>query len=458
VQAKGLRNTVVGVGIIGVCVAILAPRLIDWASRSNPWISVPMGLLAAIGAFFVARNVVRFVIRVRFFRRLLSEPATLAMARKYAGEEGTMVKNGPLTFWYSGPADPVPMFLEQAEVTRVRFEALLGAPRADQPPLRILCFHQRGAFEKHLGPYFSGIDFADLSGFYFYRPCAMCVLCTAESTWRISDPPSTARSLYAHALGERVYGSFPAPWLQAGINKALAAAGKWAGLARLNRKMIASLGRGNAWSDVLFRMPGRTVVKMFRRSNDPKAYQKSQQFTEQSWSIVEYLGGEQAPEARKSAFRAFFKDKRSKGRQEEGFFQYFGFGFGSLLDVWREWVLDQGVGAYEPPPPQIRDALLNRVLPLANDRQAKRWDRIRAVRQWGNAGFALGADAVIDLLREPGEVPKEEVVWALAMVSGMAWDHEPDRWQAWWDDLPSIATASRPDDLETALTKPWAEG
>jgi hypothetical protein len=140
------------------------------------------------------------------------------------------------------------------------------------------------------------------------------------------------------------------------------------------------------------------------------------------------------PEARRAAFHAFVKDKRSRSHQAESFFQHFG--FGSLLDEWRQWVLDQGIGVHEPPPPHVREALCDRVLPLVRDRQTPRADRIQAIRDWRKAGYAMGADAVISLLRDPGDLPKEEIIGALRMVSGLAWSDEPGRWQAWWDGLP----------------------
>jgi len=110
-----------------------------------------------------------------------------------------------------------------------------------------------------------------------------------------------------------------------------------------------------------------------------------------------------------------------------------------FLDGWRQWVLDRGIGTHDPPPQLIRDGLLNRVLPAIRDRQAKRGDRLVAIREWANEGFVLGADVLIDLLRDPGDIPREEVIRALAMVSGRAWGDNPDRWQAWWEERQSTS-------------------
>jgi hypothetical protein len=200
--------------------------------------------------------------------------------------------------------------------------------------------------------------------------------------------------------------------------------------------MIASISGGTAWSEDLFSMSSSKLSKLLR-SKDSRSAQRAEQFGDQSWSIVEYLGGDQAPEERKLAFRAFLKGKRSKSRQEESFFKHFGFGFGSLLDAWRAWVHDQGTGAAEPPPAQVRDRLVHRVLPVIRDRHTPRRDRIQAIRDWRKAGLLMGADVLIDLLREPGDVPKEEIVCALGAVSGMAWGDDPNQWEAWWRELPA---------------------
>jgi hypothetical protein len=239
-------------------------------------------------------------------------------------------------------------------------------------------------------------------------------------------------------------------WLQRGLTSAVAVAGGDShDHARLNRRMVASLSEGTSLNTELFVLKMKDLTKLMRGSNDHRQFQKFQQFSGQAWSIIEYLCGERAPEERKTAFRAFLKDGRSNIHQEECFVEHFGFGFGPLLDRWRQWVLDQGIGSYEPPSPRVRKAWLDRVLPIIRNSQAKRGDHILAIREVGSAGYVLGADALIDLLRERGEIPKEEIVWALAMISGMAWGDDPDRWQSWWEGLPMTWTPPQSQGVDT---------
>jgi hypothetical protein len=327
------------------------------------------------------------------------------------------------------------MLREEIAAAHRRFEARLGVTGIPETPLRILCFHQRDGLLKFYATYFRGVDLAPELGVFLRRPWNILALCSSVVPGRLDDPRSAAGSLYDHVLLELAYGALPAPWVQHALFKALAAHERKGDLVRLNRRMVAALSGGLAWSQELFSISPNKLSKLFVRSKDPRDTLRGEQFGEQAWSVFEHLCGQQAPAARKEAFDAFLKDKRSATHQEESFFQHFGFGFGSLIDTWRPWVLDQGIGTHEPPPLNVRDALLNRVLPVIQDRSAPQADRIQAIRDWRKAGFALGAGALIELLREPGDIPKQEIVWSLRIVSGMAWSDEPDRWHAWWDEL-----------------------
>ena len=119
------------------------------------------------------------------------------------------------------------------------------------------------------------------------------------------------------------------------------------------------------------------------------------------------------------------------------FKRHFGFNFEDLNAGWREWVREQGIGTFTPLRPFIRDGLLCRVIPLIEDRQAKREDRILAIRDMGIRGYAVGGDVLIALLGSDGSIPREELVWALEAISGIAHGDDQDRWWAWWNSLPT---------------------
>jgi hypothetical protein len=344
------------------------------------------------------------------------------------------VKEGPTTIWYSGPDDPVPMLREQMEAARRRFGALTGEART-KPALRILVFHDRGEFLRFHTRIAPGIDLASFDGLYLGDARRVSTLCTAPAACRITEPDRTIRSLIAYALLESVWGPRPPARLQSGLARSVTVVDRDA-LARLNRKMVASIASGMALSVEMFGMKLNGLTRLLRGSNDPRKYQKFQQFHHEAWSIVEYLRGVSSPGTQPAHMGGFLTDKRSKTDQEGSFRAHFGRGFGALLDEWRQWVMRQGIGSYQPPPTGIGDALLERVLPVIRDSNSRLGNRILAIREWALAGFVLGADALIDLLLDPGEIPKEEIVRALCMVSGMAWGDEHEHWQAWWDELP----------------------
>ena len=75
---------------------------------------------------------------------------------------------------------------------------------------------------------------------------------------------------------------------------------------------------------------------------------------------------------------------------------------------------------HRPPPDDIRDALAHRVIPIVEDEKALMSDRIQAIRELGRTGYAMGADALIDLLDRGETTLSREVVWSLESISGMA--------------------------------------
>jgi predicted RNA-binding Zn-ribbon protein involved in translation (DUF1610 family) len=419
--------------------------------------STALRIFLLVVGFFVAgfSAFAVFVVLNYYLRRrqLRSERSTLAAARKCTGQEGEVVADGPLTVWYSGPDDPLPMLREQFESARRRFERLTPATAAIDAPCRIFVFHDHRAFIRFHERSFPGVDFGTFSSLYLERPYRLATLCLEPGIGAILETERTIRSIGAYALLESVLGPAPTPWLQSGLTRTVTDGEDRDRLTRLNRKMVASLSSGAAFSADLFTITRKDVGRLIRGSKYPDRWQKLQLLDHQSWSVLEYLCGEPAPEGSRNALGAFLHDPLSKTHQEDSFRQRFGRSFETCLEGWRQWVLDRGIGTYDPPPEGIRAGLLQRVLPTIRDQNARRGHRIVAIRNWGDAGFVLGSDALIDLLREPGDIPNEEIVWALRMVSGMAWGDEPERWRTWWDDLPQVWD-ERPVPAETQTDDP----
>ncbi len=433
-QAKGSRLIVLVLAIVlivGIYWLVAFIRLILAAGNWTGLILIAPLLI--VGSFFAWKLVV-FLIRSRSLNSVLDEESALAKARACAGENGTVVKDGSTTIWYSGPADHVPMLRQENAAAHRRIATMLGEIEVPDQPLCVLCFHDRNALAKLYKARFPYLDFSEQLGIYLQRPWNIMTLCTGYVAGRLDDPRLLAGSLYSTVLLERLLGQVSAPWLHVGITRALAADRSRNDLMALNRRMLAGRSQGIEYSRELFTMSANKIAKLLLRTNDSQSAWRSEQLMDQAWSTVEFLAGSQAPESRKAAFRTFLNDKQASRRHEETFFQHFGFGFGSLLDSWREWVTEQGRGPDLPPAPEVRDALIERVLPVIRDRAAPIRDRILAIRDWGRASVPLGADTLIGLVREPGDLPKDELVWSLCRASGLPWDNDLQRWQIWWDE------------------------
>jgi hypothetical protein len=83
--------------------------------------------------------------------------------------------------------------------------------------------------------------------------------------------------------------------------------------------------------------------------------------------------------------------------------------------------------------------LILEVIPTIRNTQAPVSDRVHAIRLMAAEGYALGADTLIDLLRTGGEIPGEDLVWALEAISGLSLGKDPEAWNAWWEGLPQEA-------------------
>jgi HEAT repeat protein len=95
--------------------------------------------------------------------------------------------------------------------------------------------------------------------------------------------------------------------------------------------------------------------------------------------------------------------------------------------------------------------LIEDIIPLVTDPSAKREERIQAIRDMGNAGYTLGADALIDLLRDRDREMRTAAAWALEAISGTVGGQEVAHWKSWWEGLPQDAEAIADQDLEVRL-------
>ena len=187
----------------------------------------------------------------------------------------------------------------------------------------------------------------------------------------------------------------------------------------------------------LMNLSRRSLITLLRDWRNFKSFSRYTQLVSQSWSVVEFLCCEPS---RLEPFRAFLKERATPDSMERSFESHFGYGFEEVLERWRSWVLDRGIGRHEAAPPAIRDALLEHVIPLVLNHEADDLERIQAIREMGKAGYVLGADALIEVLASDHQIPQEEVVWSLESISGLALGNDAKKWTGWFNQLPSDFT------------------
>ena len=113
--------------------------------------------------------------------------ANIDVARDCAGEPGTVKPHGAKIVWYSGPEDPLPMICDEIRASHRRIEALVGETEIVDPPLRVMCFHNRVALSKFQMRKFFALDFTAEPRTEFERPRNTMVLCIDDFSRRIDD-------------------------------------------------------------------------------------------------------------------------------------------------------------------------------------------------------------------------------------------------------------------------------
>jgi len=402
-----------------------------FADFAYPMIAI--GLFVVLFILAAGGLVLRSLVRMR---RMNNPRYALRVARACAREVGEETTFGPVSLYVFGASDPTSMLKGQWEICRRRFESLVGEPVENERPLRFFVFGKRDSFDAFFKWAFLYVS--NLDGMYVPWSRAAISITTEFPAHRLADLERITRVLLSY-FNLDSYRKSPSPlWVQMGIANVVASGGDEMEPGRLNRKMLAALSRGDSLGTAdLFHISPRSIVKLLRDWQDFDNFSRYSQLIAQSCSVVEFLCSEAE---RLERFRAFLREPSKKSSIEEVFQRHCDHGFESLLKRWRSWVLDRGIGSHGSPPHDIRDALTNRVIPIVEDEGANTLERIQAIREMGRAGYALGADALIDLLGKDDQIPSEEVVWSLESISGLALGDDVEKWTDWFDHLPSDAT------------------
>jgi hypothetical protein len=418
--------------------------VVSWGLSAPTGFGIGFAGMFAFLFFMVAFRLVRARVQLVLLR---NEARDLALARKSAGRDGGVIRHGPMTLWVSGPRDWGPFALYQFDEARGRFAALVCEPYVPAQPLRMLLFADRESFLQYargaqlLLP--SGLD-----GFYLAGKPGKAVAGMPNPFKRLAQPNRFLRLLFGFYMLNEFKGFVVHQWLNVGVASLVARETGAGESARLNRKVLPAVcGHKQilAARDLFRRNPRIILYRRLKRGAQTE-FARLTGVLLHTQSLVDYLAGHDAPPERKESFRAFLRDLKRRDDYNVVFRRHFGYGLDQLYNNWREWVLAKGIGEHEPPPVAIRQALLDHIIPLVADRRAMREDCLRAIRDMGLAGYTLGADTLIDLLRERDPEIVSTAGWALEMISGTAGGEDIDHWEAWWDSLPQEAVVAVDDD------------
>ena len=293
---------------VGLLSWIFYPLLAFGATLS--WL---LAVFATIAIFIVIRNW-----RLRFDRPVF------ARARKSARDEGTIARIGPLTIWWCGPTDPVPLVAAQMEAMRRSFVLLVDQP-VDAPALRVLVFHERRAFSRFHGN--AVADHSAIECLYSGRPARLLTLATEVPRFRAIDDSRCLRSGFVLYLLEALWGSLSSHWLQFGLSGALSSDSNCDAREQLLRRMKVAKHNGTTLKAPTFfsKLNAFQTRELLGPLHD--RFTMFAQFRAQSCSLVEYLAGSAAPADRLGRFRSFLCDLKAGRTEEVVFKRHFGYGF-----------------------------------------------------------------------------------------------------------------------------------
>ncbi len=436
--------------VLGVMVGLLFADAAAAALDVGYWWAVAAAALAVVVGLPVVFVAVFAALFLWQQRRLRSEAYEFARVRKVARSEGAVVRFGGVTAWVAEPDDHPPLLRQALEAARTRFATLLpGFGTEGTVPLRVVCFEAKRDLETYGRRL--GLPLESLEGVYLQRRPRRILAVAEVVPRRPVDPAPTLRSLFAHSVLEQAKGFLLPPWLGQAITDVIARTGDRGELGRLNRKVLASLARaGPPDEGRLFHVTGWQLVGWLRRGRAFEAHAEVARFLAFARSVGEYLAGGLATADRLTRFRAFVTELGRSDAPERVFERHFGYGFRQLLQDWRGAVEALGVGDREPPPAHVRDALLNRVIPLLDDPEADPWEKTRAIREMGSGGHLLGADVLIRVLEDGKASLRCEAAAALEAIAGVAAGEDVGRWWAWWDGLPVTAVPTHDTSVREA--------
>ncbi|HEV7226695.1 MAG TPA: hypothetical protein VGN42_28565, partial [Pirellulales bacterium] len=398
-------------------------------------LGAPAALIGSLFAYVYLRRWWRF-----------RENNLLRMVESSAGPPAETLRFGLVTAWCADRTTFGSEIELRLAACSARIKELTGLSPSPERRLRCFVFDYRESCAKclHSLGHLPSPD-ADLVSTYLPAPCRALFLSETELRGQALNPLHAIEGSLCWYLFEPLGLSLRRPWLGLGLANVIINRGRNERLAALNRHMLSALAAGRTLNARALLAP----FPRFKINFNPAATADFSEFTKttaqnaQYWSVMEFICGAGSTPARRLAFQRFLADPRRRKRQVETLTEHLGCSPDQLLADWRGWVQALGVGEHAPPPAEYAELLLSGPIALVKNEQVSLVERSRAIRRLGREGFAIGADALIDVLRQGPSDLAPEAIWALETISGRSLGGDAELWTAWLKDVPEAAKSPK---------------
>ena len=375
-------------------------------------------------------------------RRLSRENKIVELIERHAGAPAEVLLSGPVMVW-CGEGTTLGREVEsQLVICADRIRTMTGQSLSAGPWLRCFVLGSREQFEQAAKSF--GLVLGKGSHYdscYFGSPMCVALLEEDADGRKTPEPLGSVRSALTFHLIESLDDSFRTTWLNRGLSYVVAHAGNSERFARLNRRVLADIAARRVLDAKAFfaRLPRIVLRFKLPTERDFAAVANEAAREAQYHSFMEFLCGAGATHERRRAFQNFLADPRRRKRQEEAIVVHFGCSPERLLEEWRAWVEQVGVGEHAAPTEEYAALLASGPIATIENDEAAPIERIRAIRRLAREGFAVGAEELVGIVRRGPEELVPEAIWALEAISGRPLGGDVAAWEAWLDGLPAEA-------------------
>lgn len=407
--------------------------------KIGSWAIIPLVALTILIAYLM--SVAMVMATAWWVRRRSSNVASdVAIAEKASGGRGVTADIGAMMVWSADGTSLIDTLKTEIEVSRDRLATAIGR-QVPAPTARTFIFGDDVGLVLYLTQL--GLQFdagARGHNLYLGDSYQRLLLCERQLREENVDLRVPLRWLLMFHLLEILEPRMTAGWIALGLVAALAHDNEHHELGRLNRRVLAGLASGRAIGAVELSLT--TFERKWRkhtRRGSRDDFVWGNQFRSQAWSVTEFLCGRGATDERRLAFQRFFNDADRRKRPAAAIVRHFGCSFDEVLAQWQDWMEEQGIDGHYPPPPHLAQYLLQGPIAKVASRDTLAGERVAAIRELGEHGYLLGADALIALLHGDNDEIRAEAVWALECISGKVLGSSAAAWEKWFEGVAKEA-------------------